>query len=209
MYIFTLTRRQMARLCAALALGLLLCAALSWGGAQLEAGRAVSGDTLRLHVRASSDTVRDQTLKLIVRDTVLAAADESCPSANKTEALRWAAANLPRLQLAAQSALAQYGAECPVRVRIVNMYFDTAHYSGGALPAGRYDAVRVDLGGGQRYGKNWWCVLYPGLCRAACGAYAAQEENDLVCGQYLVRFRLVEWVQQHNSTRTDEILLAL
>ena len=29
-------------------------------------------------------------------------------------------------------------------------------------PAGIYEALRIDLG--RARGKNWWCMLYPGLC---------------------------------------------
>ena len=57
------------------------------------------------------------------------------------------------------------------------------------------------------YGRNWWCVLYPGLCRTACGGYAAPAENDLVCGRYLLRFKCVEWWQKHTARREDVILL--
>ena len=98
--------------------------------------------------------------------------------------------------------LAQAGAPGPVQVQLVNMYFDTTRYAAGSLPAGRYDAVRVQPGTGHS-GKNWWCVLYPGLCRAACTTYAAPEENDLVCGEYIVRFKLVEWWHSHTQSRED------
>ena len=40
----------------------------------------------------------------------------------------------------------------------------------GALPAGVYDALRVEIG--AHAGKNWFCVLYPGLCLPAAGAPA-------------------------------------
>ena len=63
----------------------------------------------------------------------------------------------------------------------------------------------IDLGAGK--GRNWWCVLYPGLCRSACGSYAQPAENDLVCGEYILRLRLVEWVQQRTARREDVVLL--
>ena len=88
------------------------------------------------------------------------------------------------------------------------MYFAATRYQNAALPAGRYDAVRLTLGENDRSGKNWWCVLYPGLCRAACGSYALPQENDLICGEYIVRFRLVDWVQSVCSDRTDRTLLS-
>lgn len=87
------------------------------------------------------------------------------------------------------------------------MYFDTTRYSTGILPAGRYLALRIDLGGNARHGKNWWCVLYPGLCRSACGTYALPEENDLVCGGYVVRFKCVEWWQRVTASREDKVLV--
>ena len=67
-------------------------------------------------------------------------------------------------------------------------------------------ALRIDIGAAP-YGRNWWCVLYPGLCRTACGGYAAPAENDLVCGRYLLRFKCVEWWQKHTARREDVILL--
>lgn len=199
----------MARLCAALALGLALCVGLSWGKAQIDTGTALCADTLRLHVRADSGTLLDQTRKLQVRDTILALADSSCHGADKSAALAWATRSLPRIQLAAQCALAQHGANTEVRVRLVNMYFSASHYADASLPAGRYDAVRVELGDTRNYGKNWWCVLYPGLCRSACGGYAEPEENDLVCGEYIVRFRLADWWQRCTADRADEALMEL
>ena len=104
--------------------------------------------------------------------------------------------------------LARRGIFSTVTVQLVEMYFDTTRYSTGILPAGRYQALRIDLGGNARHGKNWWCVLYPGLCRAACGSYALPQENDLICGEYIVRFRLVDWVQSVCSDRADRTLLS-
>ena len=162
-----LSRRQMQHLCICLALGLLLCSlwqAAAWGRTQLHTGDAVCADTLRLHIRAASDAVADQSAKLRVRDAVLACLDAACPAGNQTDARSWAARNLFTLQLAARHALARCGVNAPVQVQLVNMYFPARQYTGGCLPAGRYDAVRITIGSGS--GQNWWCVLYPGLCRS-------------------------------------------
>ena len=203
-----LSVRQMRLLCASLLAGFALCGALQglcWGRTQLDAGAALCADTLRLHIRAASDAVADQSAKLRVRDAVLAYLDAACPAQSKPEALTWAAQHLFELQLTARHALAKLGLRAPVRVQLVNMYFDTRRYASGTLPAGRYDALRIDLGAGK--GRNWWCVLYPGLCRSACGSYARPAENDLVCGEYILRLRLVEWVQQRTARREDVVLV--
>ena len=204
----TLTRRQMALLCLGLLLSLALCGALqaaAWARTQRDTGALVCADTLRLHIRAESDSVADQSAKLHVRDAVLAYLDAACPAETKADALTWAAQHLFELQLTARHALAKLGVRAPVRVQLVNMYFPTRRYGSGTLPAGRYDAVRIELGTGA--GRNWWCVLYPGLCRAACGGYALPAENDLVCGEYILRFKVVEWVQQRTARREDVVLV--
>lgn len=203
-----LSVRQMRLLCASLLAGFALCGALQglyWGRTQLDAGAALCADTLRLHIRAGSDSVADQSAKLHVRDAVLAYLDAACPAQSKPEALTWAAQHLFELQLTARHALAKLGLRAPVRVQLVNMYFPTRRYGSGALPAGRYDAVRIELGSGA--GRNWWCVLYPGLCRAACGGYALPAENDLVCGDYVLRLRFVEWLQQRTARRDTVVLV--
>ena len=201
----------MAVWCAALALGCVLAGlsgfALDWGRAQLDTGAALCADTLRLHIKADSDSLQDQTAKLAVRDALLAYTDAQCRETTKPEALHWAAQNLPALELTARAVLARRGIFSTVTVQLVEMYFDTTRYSTGILPAGRYLALRIDLGGNARHGKNWWCVLYPGLCRAACGSYALPQENDLICGEYIVRFRLVDFVQSHCAPQQDQILL--
>ena len=81
-----LTRREMALGCAVLSLALLLStlpAALRWGQAQLDTGALLCADTLRFHIRADSDSPADQTVKLAVRDAVLAYTDVHCTAQDK------------------------------------------------------------------------------------------------------------------------------
>ena len=199
-----LSRRQMQHLCICLALGLLLCSlwqAAAWGRTQLHTGDAVCADTLRLHIRAASDAVADQSAKLRVRDAVLACLDATCPAGNQTDARSWAARNLFTLQLAARHALARCGVDAPVQVQLVNMYFPARQYTGGCLPAGRYDAVRITIGSGS--GQNWWCVVFPPLCTAAASDVPAvaldagltDQEVALITETdegYILKFKSVE-----------------
>ena len=202
-----LSRGRMLALCAALLGGLALA---GWWQAGQDAGAALRAGTLRLHIRADSDSVYDQSCKLAVRDAVLALTARLWPAdATPAEAREAAARRLPDIQWAASRALARLGEAKPVQVSLVNMYFDTTRYSGCALPAGRYDAVRVDIGRPGSYGRNWWCVLYPGLCAAACGGYDSAAETGLVCGEYVLRFRAVEWWQQLTAPRQDRVLVSL
>ncbi len=69
--------------------------------------------------------------------------------------------------------------------------------------------MRVEIGSPDTPGRNWWCVLYPGLCSTACGGYDDPAEANLVCGEYILRLRAVELWQQLTAPRTDHTLLAL
>ena len=102
-----LSVRQMRLLCASLLAGFALYGALQglcWGRTQLDAGAALCADTLRLHIRAASDAVADQSAKLRVRDAVLAVMQQ-CPAQSAPEARAWAAGRLLQFQLAAQRAV--------------------------------------------------------------------------------------------------------
>ena len=45
------------------------------------------------------------------------------------------------------------------------MGFNDRTYGDLTMPAGQYDALRVEIGSAQ--GHNWWCVMYPPLCLPA------------------------------------------
>ena len=76
-------------------------------------------------------------------------------------------AALPELERTAYDAC---GGAYPVHAALEMTEFPRKEYDGFALPAGEYMALRIIIGEGA--GRNWWCVLYPGLCRTACGGYA-------------------------------------
>ena len=194
-----LSRRQMQHLCICLALGLLLCSlwqAAAWSRTQLHTGDAVCADTLRLHIRAASDSVADQSAKLRVRDAVLAAIPEAVTRADTPQqaaaALQTA---LPALQNAADNALHRAHSAQPARLRLERFAFAARDYGGFALPGGEYTALRIELGAAR--GRNWFCVLYPALCLSGAQSdYPTKAENALVFGRYEVRWAVKDAVMQ-------------
>lgn len=188
------------RICleAALAAALLCSLAAGASFARFQAVcRQVRADTLRLHIVANSDSEQDQALKLRVRDSMLqevSALFEKVP--DQAQAVQTARRQLPRLQAAAERAVRENGSRQQVRVRLVRMRFPTTHYEGFSLPAGEYDALRIELG--KAAGHNWFCVLYPGLClpSAECAAYPKQAENRLITEKCEVRLALLDWLQK-------------
>lgn len=190
---------------AALAVGLVLAVAVSgWLGPFSADCAALRRDTLRLHVQANSDSDADQALKLIVRDAVLEKAQTLFAGLpDQKTAVQVAQSHLADFQQAAEQAVREQGSDQTVRVYVTNMYFPTTAYESFTLPAGRYDALRVELG--RHAGHNWFCVLYPALCLSAAEPAEYPEESQQAILEnsqgYEVRFaaleaveRLEEWV---------------
>ena len=127
----------------------------------------------RLHILANSDSEEDQILKIKVRDAIISNTDilEGGYSKDKIdEALLMKIENIARQTIEAE------GFAYDVRASFTNMYFDTCTYDGFAIPAGYYDAVRVEIGEGE--GKNWWCVLFPPLCAPLAGKTIGEVAKD-------------------------------
>ena len=64
--------------------------------------------------------------------------------------------------LNAEQTLAYYGRKAAVDLSLSHDHFPARTYGNAFFPCGYYDAARLTIGKGK--GRNWWCVLYPGLC---------------------------------------------
>lgn len=123
----------------------------------------LSDAVFRLHVIANSDTDEDQALKLKVRDSLLEYMNEICSNCStKAEAISIATHHKDEFQKIAEQTIASNGYDYSVKINIGNFYFPTKNYGDISLPAGMYDALRVEIG--EAKGQNWWCVMFPSLC---------------------------------------------
>ena len=123
----------------------------------------LSNAVFRLHVIANSDTDEDQALKLKVRDSLLNYMNELCSNCStKEEAISIANAHKTDFQKIAEQTISNNGYNYSVKININNFYFPTKNYGDISLPAGTYDALRVEIGKAE--GQNWWCVMFPSLC---------------------------------------------
>ena len=183
-----------------LAFGLTLTAGV-WASASES---ALAGQVLRLHVVANSDSDRDQAMKLLVRDAVLAKAGQFLDGVSQRQSAEQAlASHLDELVRSAEEALAAEGCGDAVKVVLTDQWFPTKEYDGFALPAGQYRALRVIIGEGN--GHNWWCVVFPPLClgsvteesvEAVAGEVLSDGQVALITGQdggYVLKFRFIEW----------------
>lgn len=123
----------------------------------------LSDAVFRLHVIANSDTDEDQSLKLKVRDSLLEYMNEICSNCStKAEAISIATQHKDEFQKIAEQTITDSGYSYSVKINIDNFYFPTKNYGDISLPAGMYDALRVEIG--EARGQNWWCVMFPSLC---------------------------------------------
>lgn len=190
---------SLARLMAALAIGLIIAVIANSFTAFAGSCDQLRHSVLRLHILANSDSEEDQALKLKVRDHILEldnALFENAQSLSDAESA--AAEQLETIRAEAQAEVYRLGFSYPVHAELTNMYFTTREYDRYTLPAGNYDAVRITIGSGE--GHNWWCVLYPPLCLPAAEGreqlkdVLTPEELELIEGgeRYEYRFAAVE-----------------
>ncbi len=138
--------------------GLILLAAACLA---LAAGlRAPEAQTLQLRVIGASNSVQAQTVKLGVRDAVLAEiAPGLCHQRSAAAAAAYLREELPAIRQAALAVTGPAGESVRVQLGVEPV---PAHRMGLVnFPARRAPALLVTLGAGR--GHNWWTVLFPPL----------------------------------------------
>lgn len=123
----------------------------------------ISNSVFRLHVIANSDSDEDQELKYQVRDEVLEYMNEiSSDCSSKEEVVNLVYEYQDEFKQIAEQVIKDNGYDYTVNIRIGNFDFPTKDYGDISLPAGNYDALRIEIG--EATGQNWWCVMFPPLC---------------------------------------------
>lgn len=123
----------------------------------------IANSVFRLHVLANSDSKEDQNLKYKVRDNLLSYMNSICSNCkSKQEAIRLVEENKDSFKEIALHTIQEQGYSYSVNINIGNFEFPTKNYGDISLPAGYYDALRVEIG--EAKGQNWWCVMFPPLC---------------------------------------------
>ena len=124
---------------------------------------SIANSVFRLHVIANSDSEEDQNLKLKVRDELLSYMNIiSKDSKTKEEAMKIADEHKEEFIQIAERTIKENGYDYTVNIQIGKADFPTKYYGDISLPAGEYDALKVQIG--EAKGKNWWCVMFPPLC---------------------------------------------
>ena len=125
----------------------------------------LSDTFFRLHIIANSDSKEDQELKLKIRDEIteymntLIKTEENL---SKQDIINICNDNLIEFENIAKKVINDNGFSYSVKASISNSLFPTKEYGNISLPAGNYDALKIEIGTAS--GQNWWCSLFPPLC---------------------------------------------
>ena len=164
-----------------------------------EAEASIYGDTIRLHILARSDSDEDQATKLAVRDMVFDRFGERLAAAGgRDEAEEAARAMLSEIEGVVNEFLAEYGVTATATLTVE--WYDTRDYDGFSLPCGYYTSLRIIIGEGV--GRNWWCVMYPPLCKDIASErapaddgvidYSSEEITLIEGGRERIKFKILE-----------------
>lgn len=129
---------------------------------EIEEGTPYSG-ILRFHVRANSDSEEDQELKMAVKEdvvTMLKPLLKDCKNVSESKSV--IVSHLQDIYETAVNTVVEQGYDYEIKVYVTEEEFPAKSYGELTFPAGRYQALRVDIGKAQ--GQNWWCVMFPPLC---------------------------------------------
>ncbi len=136
----------------------------------------ISNSVFRLHVIANSNSDEDQSLKYKVRDNLLEYMNNICSNcSSKEEAIELVTEHQEEFKQVALETIKNEGYSYDVKINIGNFEFPTKQYGDISLPAGYYDALRVEIGKAE--GRNWWCVMFPSLCFIDVSSGIVPEES--------------------------------
>lgn len=125
--------------------------------------KGIANEVIRLHVLANSDENYDQQLKIKVKDSVIKMLEnELNNSMSKDETRIILLQNLNKIEQKAKQIIEENGYNYNVSAKITFDYFPTKQYGDIILPAGEYEALKIEIG--EAKGQNWWCVMFPPLC---------------------------------------------
>lgn len=137
----------------------------------------LSSDIFRLHILANSDSEEDQALKLKVRDAIIEYMETLTENVTDKQAvIQLSNEHSEDFKQIAESVIQENGYDYPITIEIGNFYFPTKYYGNISLPAGNYDALKIEIGDAK--GQNWWCSLFPPLCFVSVSAGVVDEDGE-------------------------------
>lgn len=171
--------------------------------------KGIAESIVRFHVVSAGDSEYEQSLKLLVKNTVLDFLSEKLSNvSSKEETLTVLEKIKPEITKLATEVLHKNNCSISVTTNIEDDFFPVKTYGDLTLPAGEYTALKIVLGEGN--GTNWWCVLYPRLCfvdatygivpdesKAAFKTILAEDEYEMIFEENVVfRFKILKFLNK-------------
>lgn len=124
---------------------------------------SLSKNVIRFHVRANSDTLIDQSLKMQVKEEVVNYINSnSSDFTSLDDAKNFISSHDNQIKESACSVIQSHGFSYNVVSEFDTQTFPEKSYGDITFPSGDYLSYTLNIGSGA--GHNWWCVLYPPLC---------------------------------------------
>ena len=156
----------------------------------------VTDKFVRFHIIGNSDSKADQEIKMKVREEIFINLDLSGIK-SKEEAITFFEAEKDSLEEIADKTLEANGFIYKANVKVGRKNFPIREYTSFALPSGTYDAVSIELG--EAKGKNFFCVMYPGLCiidgiseKNDTSVLSDKEINTITGDNVVIKFKIAE-----------------
>ena len=123
----------------------------------------LSNCVIRFHVKANSDTIPDQNLKLKVKDNVVGYMNQhSSEFTSLEDAKQFIASHDKDLKEIANTVIKNNGYDYAISSSFGLDDFPVKKYGDMSFPSGTYLSYTMYIGSGE--GHNWWCVMYPNMC---------------------------------------------
>lgn len=165
----------------------------------------LSNNILRLHVIANSDTIEDQKLKYEIRDNVINYMNSISKNiTSKEEAINLIKENKEDFIQIAKETIINNGFNYDININFSNCYFPTKNYGDITLPAGSYDAIKIEIG--ESKGQNWWCVMFPPLCFVDVTSGIVPEESKNIMKENLTTEEY-SLISDSNSNKSNNSII--
>ena len=135
--------------------------------------KIIPDEAIRLRVLASSNSLEDQRIKMLVAKTVQEELYSTLIEATSVDDARTKILDtIPEISTKVEQTLKENKTDDTYYINFGKNYFPSKSYKGINYNAGNYESLLIKINEGK--GDNWWCVLFPPLC-----LLEAEESTDV------------------------------
>ena len=123
----------------------------------------IPNEAIRFRVIANSNTLHDQNIKTMLKNTVQNEIFNIIKDSNSIDDTRNSIkSNMDNIDNLVKNTLKKLNYDKKYDIKYGNNYFPKKRYKGSTYNEGKYESLVITLGEGE--GDNWWCVLFPPYC---------------------------------------------